>query len=135
MLLHLLHVAHSLIREHLSKPVLRSSEWPLIRRRFLDANPTCACCGGTARMQVHHKLPFHDSPATELEPSNLIGLCMGPNECHLLVGHGGSFKMFNPTVEADAAAALADPSKLKDIQAKAECTRLVNAPGVSLPPA
>jgi hypothetical protein len=50
---------------------------------------------------------------------------MGPNDCHILIGHGGNFKAYNPDVLADAAAAKADPSKLKEIQAAAKKKRLM----------
>ena len=44
---------------------------------------------------------FKHDPALELDPKNLIVLCMGPNECHLLIGHGDNFKLYNPYVAAD----------------------------------
>lgn len=84
----------------------RSSHWPTVRKHHLEAHPNCAVCGGTAKLEVHHKQPFHLNPALELDPSNLITLCEANKEginCHLFVGHLGSFKAFNPAVEQDAA--------------------------------
>jgi hypothetical protein len=85
----------------------RSGKWPAIRRAHLDANPCCAVCGGTDKLEVHHKKPFHLDPALELDPTNLITLCEANKDgvnCHLFVGHLGSFKAFNPAVAEDAAA-------------------------------
>lgn len=85
----------------------RSSKWPTVRKHHLLANPCCAVCGGSEKLEVHHKRPFHLQPELELDPGNLITLCealKGGANCHLLFGHLGNFKAFNPDVEADAAA-------------------------------
>lgn len=84
----------------------RSSHWPTVRKNHLAEHPTCAVCGGTDKLEVHHKQPFHLNPALELDPANLISLCeanKGGVNCHLHFGHLGNFKAFNPTVEPDAA--------------------------------
>jgi 5-methylcytosine-specific restriction protein A len=101
LIVHALRVAHSVIREH-AKKVTRSSKWNGVRKTALKANPKCACCGDTAHLQVHHMQPFHIKPELELDPKNLIVLCMGKNECHLLIGHGDNFKKYNPYIAADA---------------------------------
>ncbi len=98
---HVLKVAHALVREHIIKASTRSAEWPKTRKLFLKSNPKCACCGSTALLQVHHLVPFHLHHELELDPKNLITLCMSKNECHLLVGHGDNFKKYNPYVAAD----------------------------------
>lgn len=85
--------------------VRRSTHWPLVRAQHLKKNPRCAACGGTKKVEVHHKLPFHLHPDLELDPKNLITLCEAKEDgvnCHLLFGHLGSFKSFNRNVEADA---------------------------------
>lgn len=85
----------------------RSGSWPRVRADHLAKNPCCAVCGGTEKLEVHHKQPFHLQPELELDPANLITLCeagKGGINCHLAWGHLGSFKAFNPNVEADAAA-------------------------------
>lgn len=105
MIRHLSRVASSLVRERL-KRVTRSPRWRAVERHWLRANPSCAACGGLARLQVHHVEPFHERPELELDAGNLITLCMGPEECHLLVGHLGSWKLSNPHVRAYAAALL-----------------------------
>ena len=81
----------------------RSPEWAKVRDTFAEKNPSCAACGGGTDIQVHHIRPFHLHPELELEPTNLISLCMGTDQCHLMIGHGDSFRCFNPNVIEDAA--------------------------------
>jgi len=84
----------------------RSGKWPTARKHFLETHPTCAVCGGTKKLEVHHKKPFHLHPELELDPNNFITLCEedtnGVN-CHLLFGHLGNFKSLNDKVESDSA--------------------------------
>lgn len=85
----------------------RSSGWPKIREAHLRANPACAVCGGTKKLEVHHKKPFHLHPELELEVLNLITLCEAKQyglNCHLLIGHLGSYRSYNLNVEQDAEA-------------------------------
>lgn len=82
----------------------RSSRWPTVRKAWLKDHSTCAACGGTYCLQVHHKEPFHLHPEKELDMKNFITLCeCGPGDHHLNLGHLGNWKSFNPHVEADAA--------------------------------
>lgn len=88
----------------LGKP--RSKHWPKARAQHLSVNPKCAGCGGTHKLEVHHKMPFHLDPLFELDPTNLVTLCEAKKNginCHLLIGHLGSFKSYNKDVVADAA--------------------------------
>jgi len=71
-------------------------------------------------------MPFHLDPAKELDPTNLITLCMSKKECHLYIGHGGSFKQYNPNVRSDAAQALAHPEKFDQIVKTAFDNRKAN---------
>lgn len=83
----------------------RSPEWPTLRKKHLVAHPTCAVCGGTKKLEVHHKIPFNVNPALELKESNLITLCESGKRgvtCHLFVGHLGNYRGKNPTVVKDA---------------------------------
>jgi hypothetical protein len=85
----------------------RSGHWPAARKGHLATHPCCAVCGGTAKLEVHHIRPFHLHPELELDPANFVTLCeanKGGINCHLAVGHLGSFKSFNTTVKADAIA-------------------------------
>ena len=82
----------------------RSGEWPRVRDAHLAKFPNCAVCDGSKKVNVHHKKPFHLHPELELDPTNLITLCEGVGTWnhHLWVGHLGSFKSLNSTVEQDA---------------------------------
>jgi len=89
------------------KPLaLRSSHWHSVRETFIKTHNTCAACGNTTKLQVHHKQPFHLHPDLELDPSNLITLCESTTKCHLEIGHLGNWKSFNPDVVEDAAKSL-----------------------------
>jgi 5-methylcytosine-specific restriction enzyme A len=104
----------------------RSSKWPTVEKHFRETHPTCAACGGNKRLNVHHCKPFHLDPSLELDPDNLITLCMDTKECHLHIGHGGSFKQYCPDVREYAAKVLADPAKFDDIVKVALAHRKVN---------
>ena len=91
----------SVVREKL-KSKRRSPQWDEIRDKFVEKNPTCAACGSEKKLQVHHIQPFHLRPELELSEENLIVLCMDVNECHLKIGHGGSFRCYNPRVVVQA---------------------------------
>ena len=85
--------------------VKRSDHWTAVRAAHLKIQPICAVCGGNAKLEVHHKSPFHLHPELELDPNNLITLCesdKGGLNCHLAIGHLGNFKSFNPDVSDDA---------------------------------
>jgi len=105
----------------------RSPKWPAAQKKHLKAHPTCASCGSAKNPQVHHKMPFHLHPELELDPTNFITLCMD-NDCHLIVGHGNSFKAYNPNVVQDASYVNANLVKLKtvltEVAAKAKANRL-----------
>lgn len=82
----------------------RSSRWPSVRAAHLRRQPFCAACGGTAKLEVHHLIPFHVNPAKELDPSNLLTLCeSGAGNCHLTFGHVGDYKCWNLYATTDAA--------------------------------
>ena len=92
----------------------RSSKWPAVQKKHLKNNPACAACGATTKLDVHHMKPFHLHPTLELDPTNLITLCM-ENDCHLYVGHGDNFKAYNPNVLVDSAVVSAGKEKLKTV--------------------
>ena len=95
-------VRHALRTQH--NPTARSPHWPAVEHQFRALHPTCAACGSASNLNVHHKRPFHLNPALELDPTNLITLCMSSgHDCHILLGHGDNFKAYNPAVEGDAA--------------------------------
>ena len=102
----------------------RSDRWPTVEKHFRETNPACAVCNGTEHLNVHHCMPFHLDPALELDPSNLITLCMGEKECHLRIGHGSYFSAYNKNVRKDAATLRKDISKFEKIAAEAKNNRL-----------
>jgi len=121
---HLINVKSSEFREKI-KSIKRSPQWDQVRDDFVRKNPRCFCCGSNKKLQVHHILPFSNNPELELEESNLISLCMDKNECHLKIGHGGSFRFYNPSVVDDAAAySAANASQRKLILENAKKRRL-----------
>jgi len=106
------------IKEKLKgKPLaLRSPHWETTRKNHLKLQPTCAACGGTNKLQVHHKQPFHLHPELELDQNNLITLCeYGDVDCHYNIGHFRNWKSFNPNVEQDAKEKLALIEKTKTL--------------------
>lgn len=115
------------VARELHKAVTRSPEWPRIRREHLKLHPMCAACGGTRLLQVHHKQPFHLKPELELEPTNLITLCMG-NLCHIEIGHGDDFKALNPNVQVDATRVFHFPLDRPVVVAAAKKKRLYAEP-------
>jgi len=104
----------------------RSGKWPTVEKHFREEHPTCAACGGNKNINIHHIHPFHIDPALELDPNNLLTLCMGKLECHLQIGHAGSFKQYNPNVRRDAAIVLSHPEKFEQIVKEAFANRKVN---------
>lgn len=77
----------------------RSSRWSSVRKNHIENNPTCAACGNTKKLEVHHIEPVHVNPDRELDPSNLITLCDSP--CHIVFGHLMNYKSYNPDVAQD----------------------------------
>lgn len=81
----------------------RSGKWPIVRKRYVTANPLCAVCGCKTGLEVHHKKPFHLFPELELDVGNLITLgeaCPTGNH-HLLFGHLGWWQSWNATIDYD----------------------------------
>lgn len=127
-MIHLVNVVRASLRER-QKVKKRSPEWERVRDTFLAkveaAGGGCAACASKKRLQVHHEKPFHLHPELELVETNLIVLCMGPNECHLLLGHGNFFGAFNPMIIDHAAMYLKATSKSEraDVVALAKASR------------
>lgn len=97
----LLYRFYSHLRER-KKSKARSSKWDKVRDNFILKNNKCEACGGSINLQVHHIIPYHIEESKELDDQNLITLCMGKYNCHLHIGHGGSFKYYNPDVVRDS---------------------------------
>lgn len=101
-LTHILRRTNSEMREK-SKEKTRSPLWSRARDEYVKEHPECAACSSKNHLQVHHIKPFHIHPELELDPTNFIVLCMDIDDCHLNIGHGDSFKAYNPNVREDAA--------------------------------
>jgi 5-methylcytosine-specific restriction endonuclease McrA len=82
--------------------IKRSDEWEKLKRQFKKMHPKCAVCGTTKQLEVHHIKPVHIFPELELELTNLLMLCEGDTNCHLMFGHLKNYKKYNSTVVADA---------------------------------
>lgn len=78
---------------------------------------------------MHHLKPFHLFPKLELDPANLITLCMTKKMCHLLIGHGDDFAMYNPNARLDAHLVLAEPERREEICALAKKNRIGGGSG------
>lgn len=78
----------------------RSSQWPKARNTYIALHPRCEACGTLQGCQVHHIIPVHVDASKELDQTNLITLCK--KGCHLKIGHGGSYKFYNPNSRIDA---------------------------------
>lgn len=82
-------------------PAKQSPQWEALAKKIVKGE-VCEACGSDSHLQVHHRIPFHVDSSLELNPSNLIVLCMSTGfECHLRVGHGKSWKTYNPNVDWD----------------------------------
>lgn len=92
----LLQLARQVVHKLATVPT-RSPKWRALEKRWLKLCPYCAACGGTRLLQVHHVTPFEHDPALELDEGNLLTLCMARG-CHLLLGHGDSFRFYFPGV-------------------------------------
>ena len=130
---HLFNVLHSIVRESakhgnvvsaaICGEAPRSSGWRKVEKEHLLAEPRCRACGGIKLLQVHHKQPFHEFKNLELDPNNLITLCMGEFECHLKIGHGDDWQMYNPNVIDDCRTALTRPEWRSTVEARAKRNR------------
>lgn len=114
-----------LLRER-KKNKSRSPEWSKLRKQHLAVEGACAACGGTSLLQVHHIDPVHLAPEKELDPTNLITLCIR-NLCHLEVGHGSDYKFYNDWVVRDSQDVLANPQLRKLIVMNAKANRKSSA--------
>lgn len=118
--------AYNLLRHHLRDigQGKRSGKWPTIEKHFLEEHPECEACGSKTRLNVHHCLPFRSHPELELDPKNLITLCMSMGkECHLALGHGDDFHQYNQAVREDVGIVRSHPERFEAIAARAKANR------------
>ena len=70
--------------------------WQKCKREFFKiVRKECVCCNSKKKIQVHHKKPRHLFPELALVLANLIALC---KDCHLRIGHLGSYFTYNENV-------------------------------------
>lgn len=55
---------------------------------FRELNPTCAFCGRTKNIHIHHIVPIWANPLLAWITTNFISLC---SKCHLYIGHNGDY--------------------------------------------
>lgn len=125
LLTHLRHAmrVHASEKHEAAKKKERPAAVTEAQHHYVKAHPACEACGCNVHVQGHHVVGYRDSAELAADPSNFISLCMGPSECHLLIGHGDDFHFNNPNVRADAAAALAHPEQLEAIRVRAKAAR------------
>jgi hypothetical protein len=102
----------------------RSSKWSSLEKKFLQKHSKCEICSSTNHLQVHHIKPFHLYPELELDENNLITLCMGEKECHLLIAHGDSFRCYNPNLREHVEILQKDISQFTKITEEAKKIRV-----------
>ena len=93
----------------LKLPTPRSKLWPALRKKWIKVNPTCAACGKSVSLAVHHIIPLHIDRTKELDETNLITLCENVHStfCHYTIGHLGiSWWKYDQNVVEDAAVIL-----------------------------
>ena len=93
-----------------SHDIQRSPHWSAVVKSFLKKDSKCDVCqestiwSGIFAHQVHHIHAFHfcvllGRPDLELDHRNLCILCQVPGQHHhLLIGHLGEFRSYNPQV-------------------------------------
>ena len=65
-------------------------------RRHRKKHPRCAWCGrDDGGLAVHHIRPVKFFPYLASQPENLLTLCHSSRDCHLVVGHMGSWHTWN----------------------------------------
>lgn len=72
-------------------------------------------------MRAHHVVPFHIDPTKELAADNLLTLCEAKRyglNCHLLIGHLGNWRRWNPLVRVDAVRTFNKLHRVADVLAK-----------------
>tara|TARA_R110000868_G_scaffold411029_1_gene701405 strand:+ start:483 stop:812 length:330 start_codon:yes stop_codon:yes gene_type:complete len=79
----------------------RSPKWESTRNNFIKIYPTCAICGGTEKLEVHHIVPFHIDKEKELDINNLVTLCESSHHCHWTFGHCYKWTSYNPDILTD----------------------------------
>jgi hypothetical protein len=72
---------------------------------------------------VHHIASYHEHPDRELDKTNVMTMCMGPNECHLRLAHGDDFEAIVDNIVELAAYVLLRPDMRAVTEQKAKLYR------------
>jgi len=75
----------------LTKHIRRTYAYHKAIRKFRKTHKTCAWCGRSGKVDVHHIEPVAVAPELAAVESNMIMLCRKP-QCHLVIGHDGDFR-------------------------------------------
>ena len=79
-----------------------STQWQLskAKKEYVKKHNTCAICGHTENLEVHHIIPVHIDTSKALDHSNFITLCDWRNHgCHYVFGHFRNFRTkWNPKI-------------------------------------
>jgi hypothetical protein len=78
-----------------------SARWKRLRAAHLKKEPCCAVCGRSKNVEVHHVVPVAVDETRQLDPHNLITLCVTP--CHFMFGHFFCYHCYNKNVRNMAA--------------------------------
>ena len=130
--------ASATVRKTLHEPA-RSPRWQHVRASFIAEKPRCAACALDVEhrphsLNVHHIVPFNfvvrvGRPDLELDARNLITLCEGGEEHHLVLGHLRDWESYNARARTDAAPRrLPRPSERGDREARVVARRARDAP-------
>lgn len=86
----------------------RSSNWPAFLREHLRGK-VCCVCGATDGLTLHHVVPVSVDASRELDPTNVVPICddSSTKRCHIMIGHLGDWRRWNPDVRQHAATLLA----------------------------
>ena len=83
----------------------RNPGWhKFVKELIKERGGKCEITGSTRKLVGHHKIPFHIRPDLEMIKTNVIILSedvFGSN-IHLLFGHLGNYKKYNPDIKEDA---------------------------------
>ena len=115
---HLWRVADHYIRES-TKGI--SPYWDECRNDFLVEHPSCAACGTTKHLAVHHVKPIDADLFRECDFTNLITLCA---EHHFRLGHGRDWMARVFEVREIAAEMLTQPLLGPLLEERAHKTRV-----------
>lgn len=78
----------------------RDPRWEGWVRKFLKGK-VCASCGTTDNLEGHHEIPFHLDRSKEMDPNNVVPLCMKPGHwCHFVFGHRWNWSNYVPNLRA-----------------------------------